>query len=148
MALYLGSNRVGIAVPGGTKCATGTIVSDSHGVITFPELEFTPKMITVWNVRQIDNKASAEEDGEEWDESYVRYTYDGVMLTAIKQDDMWFSQGISNESSGAFISNSSWNTGGNGTISISDNIYSYTLDRYGDNNNYLANKEFNYAIYG
>ena len=160
MALYLGREKMapilkGGAVSSGISCATGTVTSDEYGVITFPELDFTPTMITVWNVEKRDLKAEAEEGGEEWDDSCVRYVYDGLMLMAINQEGVWISQGLCGGSGEVNITNASA-TGGtqeflpeesSSGISSNGNVYSYMLGRY---NGYGmgANIELNYAIYG
>lgn len=162
MALYLGSEKVsatlGGSLPSGIKCVTGTATSDNYGIVTFPELDFTPAMIAVWNVKKID---WAEKD-EDWDGTKVQYTHVGVMLMAINQNGTWISQGIMDNSGGIQITNSS---GKGGTqeflptesasgISVNGNVYSYLLCRYsdqifGENGNHdITNTEFNYAIYG
>lgn len=61
------------------------------GIITFPKLNFTPKSITVWNITPRDLKEEYEADNNEepWDDSWVRYTYEGVLLTAVYDNNMW-----------------------------------------------------------
>lgn len=155
MALYLGREKMapilkGGAVSSGISCATGTVTSDEYGVITFPELDFTPTIITVWNVVEIDQKANAEEDGEEWDDSYTQYTYNGVMLLAVYHNGQWFSQVASSNSGQSYISNASYNYyDGGAAIEFDGNVYIYNIDKGVINNNYsLGDMEFNYAIYG
>lgn len=147
MALYLGSNKVGVTIPRTPNQLTGTVTSDSNGIVTFPELSFTPKIIALWNITKEDLKISAEEDGEEWDDTYARYVYVGSMLFAFYQDGLWISQGFMDNSGSVNISNAS--VSGGSCVSVNENIYSYRLGRYssllGDN---IANTTFNYAIYG
>lgn len=164
MAVYLGSSKVGIAsiaiTSGGSSnnsssnlnCLRGTVTSDSDGVITFPELDFTPNLIVVWNITRIENG-----DGEE----SVSYLYDGVMLMAINNNGYWISQSIAPNSGEIRITNASAE-GGTGEffpessssgISVNGNIYSYQLFRYndypGEDSQYdITDVEFNYAIYG
>lgn len=163
MAVYLGSERVGVAVYKKSnekaKIKSGKVTSDENGVVTFPKLNFTPNMIVVWNVRVRDLSGDYEENyGEPLPEDYVRYIHEGVMLFAINQDGIWVSQGMIGNSGETNISNASWN-GGTGElkpqgysssgISINDGIYSYQLSRYGDQvDDSIIDTEFNYAIYG
>jgi hypothetical protein len=53
MAIYLGGQKVGAILTNKVfpNSLTGTAISDDDGIITFPELNFTPKIITVWNVK-------------------------------------------------------------------------------------------------
>lgn len=162
MALYLGSEKLGVTIPvsvggsSGVPCATGTIVSDENGVITFPELDFTPKIIAVWNVEQVD--LMELQGGTEWDESSVRYIQRGIMLLSVFDKNMWFSQVMysNSDSMVASISGESADLDGDyeadnlplGALAISvvDNRYRYHLHRRTVDE--VANTEFNYAIYG
>ena len=59
MAVYLGSQKVGVTIgpikaDSGVKCMRGTATSDENGIVTFPAVEFTPSMLAIWNVKQID----------------------------------------------------------------------------------------------
>lgn len=156
MSVYVGRKKVGFTVNRGVKCMTGTATSDSNGVITFPKLDFTPTKILVWNIKRIDHKELAEEDGEEWDDTYIQYTYDGIMLFAIYKDGKWISQGLGDNSGDVYITNASAE-GGTGEfaedgesssgISVNGNVYSYQLDRYRYDAP-VAHKVFDYAIYG
>lgn len=154
MALYLGSKKVGVTIPrgdssGGIHCVTGTVTSDEYGVITFPELDFTPTMITVWNIVEIDEKANIEEDGGEWDDSYTQYTYNGVMLLAVHHNGQWFSQVANSNSGQSYISNASYDYyGGGAAIEFDGSIYTYAVDRGIAGDYALGSTEFNYAIYG
>ena len=163
MALYLGSEKLGVTIPVYTegtsniKCATGTITSQADGTILFPELNFTPKMIAVWNVEQVD---LAEEEGllGEWDESSIRYIQRGIMLFAIFEQDMWFSQVAfyNSDSIAMAISGDQADLDGDyeadnlpygaQAISIIDNRYCYHLHKRAAE--IAADMEFNYAIYG
>lgn len=164
MALYLGSQKVGITTlrggsSGGINYASGKVTSDDNGVVTFPQLDFTPTMIVVWNVSVRDlSENYEEENGEPFPEDWVRYLHQGIMLFAINQEGMWISQGIRGNSGDTNITNSSWD-GGTGEfkpqgysssgVSINDGIYSYQLCRFtGEVEDYIMNTEFNYAIYG
>lgn len=155
MALYLGKEKIAPilksdAASNSVKYITGTATSDEYGVITFPELDFTPTMIAVWNVVEIDQKANAEEDGEEWDDSYTQYTYNGVMLLAVYHNGQWFSQVANSNSGQSYISNASYGYyDGGAAIEFDGNVYIYNIDKGVINNNYsLGDMEFNYAIYG
>lgn len=165
MAVYLGSERVGVTLlkkntsASGVKYAGGKVTSDENGVVTFPQLDFKPNMIVVWNVSVRDlSKNYEQENGEPFPTDYVRYVYEGTMLFAINQNGVWISQGMGGNSGETHITNASYN-GGTGEfrpqdtsssgISINDGIYSYQLSRYGDQvDNRIIDTEFNYAIYG
>ena len=165
MALYLGSERVGVTLVkrgtggSGVKYASGKVTSDENGVVTFPKLNFEPNMIVVWNVNMRDlGENYEEENGEPFPEDWVRYVYEGTMLFAIKQNSVWISQGMGGNSGETHIANASYN-GGTGEfrpqdtsssgISINDGIYSYQLCRYtGEADDRIIDTEFNYAIYG
>ena len=160
MALYLTREKLATAQSGGTKVATGTVISDNEGRVTFPKLDFTPKFIAVWNIKEIDEREDAEEDGEEWPDDYeILYRYEGIMLFAFYDGKQWMSQIARSSSSTAYISNSSYGVpnGYNppyGAIAVSVNDkgqYQYQL--YNGNLFYqpdqdFVNTEFNYAIYG
>lgn len=142
MALYLGTEKIAPIIHAGTNCKTGVVTSDNNGIVTFPALNFTPNIITVWNIDQVDN------DGD------VPYLYQGVMLMAVNNKGYWISQCVADNSGTVYLSNASAE-GGTGeafpdapasSISINGNIYSYYLTR--GNNADLSNTEFNYAIYG
>lgn len=130
----------------------GVATTDDDGILTFPPLDFTPNAILVWNVETIDNSI----EDENWEEGFVRYTIDGIMLMAIRENGKWISQGMHNHSGGAFITNSSYK-GGTGEflpessssgILENDNVYSYQIGRYPvDASDYFSNMEFNYVIY-
>lgn len=166
MALYLGSEKVGVTITkeisssndsgssNGIHYVKGTATSDSNGVITFPELNFEPTMITVWNVKKRDWMEESGED--EWSGDYVRYTHEGIMLMAIKQDGVWISQGLTDNSGGMYITNETAE-GGTGEflpeasssgITENGNVYSYQLSRLGDAYDEIMDVTFNYAIYG
>lgn len=170
MALYLGKQKVSAKVgvrftpKDSLHYATGTIMSDDNGVITFPELGFTPKIITIWNVSQRDLAEEWEEANpdEDYPEDYCQYSFEGTMLMAVNIDGTWISQGLSDDSGSVAITNASWN-GVNHTsnspatgITFNDGIYSYYLNRHytedfaGKENTYfdITNTRFNYAIYG
>lgn len=95
MALYLGNEKLNVVFTksagsnDSVRCVQGTVVSDANGVVTFPELDFTPSVIAVWNITQVENG-----DGE----TSVRYLYTGVMLMAINRDGYWISQGLADGS--------------------------------------------------
>lgn len=149
MALYLGSEKVGVTIARGKSAinyATGTVTADDSGIITFPELSFVPTMIVVWNVTQHDLKAEAEEEGSEWEEGWVQYIHTGIMLFAVYQDDTWVSQGLASESGGAFVSSETYNSGS--TVSFANNRYSYRILRNPAQTAYYDGEIFNYAIYG
>lgn len=152
MSLYLGSDKLSLAISSFSNAdesasgyVTGVAISDSDGVITFPELSFTPTMIAVWNVRQLDLKEQAEANGEDWEDGYVRYVHEGTMLFAIYQDNTWVSQGLTGMSGQVFISNHTRDFGS--CVSVDNGIYSYRLSRYpGDSDG--ANELYHYIICG
>ena len=163
MAVYLGSERVGVTLVkrgtggSGVKYASGKVTSDENALVTFPKLDFTPKMIVVWNVELIDYAELDGVDPSEWPDDMVRYFHNGVMLIAIYIDGKWVSQGISESSGGVYITNESasggtmefFPTSTSSGISINDGVYSYLLCRYrGQHLDEIADTEFNYAIYG
>ena len=147
MALYLGSEKLGVTIARGANCATGTVTADDTGTVTFPELSFVPKMIAIWNVTQRDLKAEYEAGGEYWEEGYVQYIHTGIMLFAIYQDDTWVSQGIDGNSSGSYISNETWVAGSTVDFNSENNCYSYRIERKRQTQEYTG-EIFNYAIYG
>jgi hypothetical protein len=87
MGLYLGSERMSPAIsfkPSGVKrFKQGTARSDYEGELTLPKVDFVPSLIIIWNIVEVDHKELAEEEDGEWDDSYIRYTHDGILLTAI-----------------------------------------------------------------
>ena len=149
MALYLGGKKLGATISRGKSdihCATGTVQANNSGVLTFPELSFTPTMIVVWNVKQRDLKAEAEAEGIQWGQDWVRYIHSGIMLFAVYQDNTWVSQGLATESSGMFISNETYEAGSN--VSFANNRYSYRVLRDNEQTQEYDGDTFNYAIYG
>lgn len=150
MALYLGSEKLELAIAeysnSSSLCLTGTAISDSNGVVTFPQLDFTPKLIAVWNITKRDLKAEAEANGEDWDDSYTQYIYNGSMVFAVYQDGVWVSQGLTGMSGEVFISNATFDSGSG--ISVNNNTYSYRIMRNTQDGEVVANELFNYAIYG
>lgn len=149
MALYLGNEKLGVTITRGKSdinYASGTAKANSSGVIVFPELSFTPKMIAVWNVVQRDLKAEAEADGNEWEEGWVRYVHSGIMLFAVYQDETWVSQGLAADSAGVFISSETYAAGS--TVNFSNNQYSYRILRSPEQTPEYDGETFNYAIYG
>lgn len=153
MALYLGEQKVGmgfvgrveIPVPTGNY-ASGTAVADDNGVVTFPELGFTPKLIALWNVYQRDLKEEAEAEGWDWEEDWVRYVHSGFMLFGIYQDDTWVTQALTSNSGEALISNETWSAGP--AVSVSNNRYSYSVAKLEQYSDYFAGETFNYVILG
>lgn len=152
MAMYLGSKKVAPTIcitqdsGGKIKYATGQVTSDSNGIVTFPQLDFVPSKILVWNVVAIDNSDQ---------ENYITDTlYEGVMLMAIKEGDTpWISLGLATNSGGIYITNSTA-TFGSG-ISVDNGIYSYRLCKFANRDLPsldeteidVTNTVFNYAIY-
>ena len=153
MGLYLGGEkfagvitRIVNSSTDSTNSLSGFTQSDENGIITFPELNFTPKLIAVWNINRRDLKAEAEA-GEDWDESLVRFVYEGFMVFAIKSQGVWISQGLTQNSGEVYISNASYSFGS--CVSVQDNIYSYRLGRDNEtSSSFFANADFNYIIYG
>lgn len=92
----------------GINCATGIVTSDDYGVITFPKLDFTPTMITVWNIE--------ESDFEDPDAEYS--CYNGVLVCAISINDIWIAQITKSDSGAAYISNATYDTWGSGNSAI------------------------------
>lgn len=113
MALYLGKEKIAPILKGGAasnsvKYITGTATTDEHGIITFPELDFTPTMITVWNIE--------ESDFEDPDAEYS--CYNGVLVCAILINDIWIAQVAKSDSGSAYISNATYDTWGSGNSAI------------------------------
>ena len=150
MAVYLGSEKVGVVLEKQKHFASGTVTSDANGVVTFPELGFEPVQITIWNIKQTDHKAMFEAgETDDWEDYYVRYTYDGVLLTSIKQlDGVWISLSTISNSGSVVISNASFSANGEGRIFEHDGNYSYHTNRVDGTAANFPNTEFNYAIYG
>jgi hypothetical protein len=125
------------------------------GIITFPKLNFTPKSITVWNITPRDLKEEYEADNNEepWDDSWVRYTYEGVLLTAVYDNDMWIAQSIITSSGEIALSNASLDSIGG--VTLENGFYKFSLSRYDygsqleDLEYYdVTNTQFNYIICG
>lgn len=155
MALYLGGQRVApakavpISVPV-NGAVTGQANIDKNGVLTFPKLDFTPKMIVIWNIEARDLKQEALIEGEEWEDDWVRYIYQGAILTAINIGGIWISQALHDVSGETIVSNATRDAGS--MISFDGEHYSYQINRYGgypDNfDGYTQDwTTFNYAIY-
>ena len=154
MAIYFGSEKISFNSPVtiGVRCARGTVTSDANAIITFPELDFTPSVITIWNVERVDHSTDPE-----YEEGYVRYTHEGFLLTAVYTDNTWISQIAGSQSGDVAISNESYEAGDvNGfdkdtesptSIYFDGSQYHYQLYRY-HMIDALANKEFHYAIFG
>lgn len=159
MAVYFNGSRVAPLIPpidpSQPRVVTGTITSNEEGVLTFPEFDFTPKMFTVWNVKDRDLKEEHEWEGneEEWDESWVRYTQEGILLTAVYTDGKWVSQSVLNDSGEYGLSNASYNATG---LILEDGAYQYYLLRDFSCNEWIeedgffdvTNTEFNFIVYG
>ena len=151
MALYLGEKKVSPVLHKEQRCAKGKIMSDENGVITFPKLDFTPKIITVWNIAMYDWTKS-----DDWEDGMIPYTYDGIMIFAVNHNGIWISQIPHSNSGSVTISNSSY-VGDALTFESGRYCYNLTLragvfddyehSQYGMAYN-TANTEFNYAIYG
>lgn len=145
MALYIGKDKVCIAKGGsetssndGLKYKSGTVTSDSQGIITFPQLSFEPKFIAVWNLT-----------AEEFDDDDHKATiYNGIMVYALKQDDVWLSLAPYHSSGEIILTNATAGLQPNGAIEINNSIYSYKLGVKGGGTFNIANETFNYAIYG
>lgn len=133
----------------------GVATTDNDGILTFPPLDFTPNAILVWNVEEIDNG----DDTWEPDSGYVRYTIEGTMLMAIRENGKWISQCMTNNSGAVYITNASAE-GGTGEflpessssgIFEDGNIYSYQVGCYPpiehENGQDFSQMEFNYVIY-
>ena len=156
MALYLGGEKLaptfmktiggGGGPSMGENYATGTAVADDDGIVTFPELSFTPKLIAVWNAEKYDLKAEAEANGDEWDPDRMPVTVVGFMAFAIYKDDMWITQGLRSESGEAYISNQTADA--RSGVFVDGNTYSYRIVRYTSDGCVIAGETFNYAIIG
>jgi hypothetical protein len=91
-------------------------------------------------------------EGEEWDDSWVRYTYEGLILTAIYENNTWFSQALLHGSGEIALANASYNTSSG--VRELNGLYQYVLNRdegevNEDDEFYdLTNTEFHFAIYG
>jgi hypothetical protein len=143
MALYLGKDKVcpitlqkSASQPdGGIKCVRGTAIVDEDGVITFPELEFTPTIFAVWNITR-----------SQWnDESADWPCFNGAMLFAVYTDLGWVAQATKAGSGDAYIANATYEIGPD-TITCSNNVYKYKVDY--SHNMGMVNTELNYVIYG
>lgn len=153
MALYLGSEKLAITTHKifergivSDNYASGTVISNSDGVITFPELDFTPIFIAVWNLKLIDLKAEAEENGGDWEDDFVRYIHKGIMLFAVYQDGIWVTQSLHTQSGSMYISNESHSYGS--SITQNGNVYVYDLNNRNDQTHTGVNEEFTYVILG
>ena len=152
MPLYLGSEKVDFTiskvsvVDTGAQCATGTVVVDDDDTVTFPCLDFTPTLIALWNISSVDLKAQVEENGEEWDDAFIRYVHKGVMLFAVCQDGEWYIQSVQHHSSGSHISGESWDGMRNKCVKQNNGVYSYKLNHRGSGE--FTGETFHYAIYG
>lgn len=106
----------------------GTIRSDYNGIITFPEIDFIPNTIVLWNISRLVD-----------DENVY---YDGLLLVGVYDNDekLWITQSIGTTSNSTRITNNY----GDSSITVDDNVYSYgiSLTSIGEE------LEFNYAIYG
>lgn len=135
----------------------GVAETDNDGILTFPPLNFTPNVILVWNVEEQDYG----DDTWDPDDGYVRYTIEGTMLMAIRENGKWVSQCMTDSSGEVYITNASA-TGGTGEflpeasssgILENGNIYSYQVGRYPTGHEYVdhvgdfSQLEFNYVIY-
>lgn len=156
MALYLGNQRVApmhkvsIPTPVSAATVTGQADIDENGILTFPKLDFTPKMITIWNIEAIDLKQEALENDTEWEDGWVRWVYNGVILTAINIEGIWISQGLMYGSGEVTISNATRDVAS--LIHFDGEHYSYDITRYPgypDENmhNGYDFTTFEYAIY-
>lgn len=161
MALYLGKERMAVTLPveipadPGYKVATGIAHSDEDGTVWFPELDFAPKLIALWKVREIDLRDKAEEEGEEWyEDNEILYAHDGFMVFAVYQDGHWISQIIQSDSGELKISNTSygdfsWAPYGECAIGQQeDNCYYYRLFSSQGYVDSVILEDFNYLIYG
>lgn len=153
MALYLGeeklapSNTIYVEIPVPTSnCKSGIVTSDENGVVTFPELDFTPNMIALWSVKKIDLKAEAEAAGDEWEDGWLQYMYEGYMLMGVYHDNTWITQSAVSDSGGMLISNESYSVGS--MVNVEDGRYTYRISRDIDEGSSFADVTFNYAIYG
>ena len=151
MALYLGTQKVSLMSyanlsSGHSNYITGTAMSNDDGVVTFSELPFIPKIIAIWNIVEKDLKAEAEQEGQEWEEGYVQYIYEGIMLFAIYQDGTWVSQGMGHGSGEAYISNASVSYGS--CVTSDGNTYYYRISRDENDGHKYGNTTFNYTICG
>lgn len=150
MSLYLGKQPLDITVAKigtGVQCATGTVVIDDDDKATFPRLDFTPTLIALWQMSTMDLKADAEERGDEWEDDFVRYVQEGVMLFAIYHNGEWCVQATDSHSNGTYISGESWDGAREKCVQVRDGIYTYKLN-YRGSNVAFAGETFNYAIYG
>ena len=153
MALYLGNqkvapvHKVSIPTPVSAATITGQVDIDENGVLTFPKLDFTPKMITIWNIEARDLKQEVIEEGEEWDNSWVRWAYNGIILTAINIDGVWISQGLMHYSGAVVISNATYTAGS--MICEDNGQYAYQLVRDQEWDAFIdeVSSTYNYAIY-
>lgn len=153
MALYLGeeklatSNTIYVEMPVPTSnCKSGIVTSDEDGIVTFPELDFTPNLIALWSVKKVDLKAEAEAAGDEWEDGWLQYMYVGCMFMGVYHDNTWITQSAASESGTMFISNESFSVGS--MVSVEDGRYTYRLARDISDRHCFADVTFNYAIYG
>jgi hypothetical protein len=121
-------------------------VANDDGIVTFPELSFTPTLIAVWNAEKYDLKAEAEANGDEWDPSCMPVTVVGFMVFAVYKDDIWITQGLRSESGEAYISNQTADA--RSGVTVDGNTYSYRIMRHTNDGGLIAGEVFNYAIFG
>ena len=144
MSLYLGSEELSLAFRNYSNILKGTVESDENGVVTFGSLPFTPSLIAIWNIKQIDLKEGLGED-EEWDEEWIRYTYEGIALFAFYHEGIWFSQCYQGASGETYLSQASITYGS--CVEINNGIYSYRIQRQPPAD-VGTNETFNYLICG
>ena len=157
MPLYLGKDLIDlnignklVADNSGTDCVTGTAIAEA-GKIDLPPLDFTPKLIVVWNAHVRDMKAEAEADGEEWDEDSIRFLHAGIIVSAVNVDGTWIGQGIRSESSEFYLTGATAVTHFNeylACVYVQDGTYHYNIVQANGYDVDIDGEEFNYAVYG
>lgn len=143
------SSGVGVEETLPVNCQSGE-VECINGIIQLPQFPFSPRVITVRNVKKVDLKKK-HEDGEsdetgEWKEDWVRYVYEGLILTAIYMDGEWVTQHTASKSSGLLISNESRDIGS--SIWIEDGIYYYRIKSPRDLNESSLDGVYTYEVFG
>jgi hypothetical protein len=140
MAFYLGKNKICTVLmrgansnDDGVKCVRGTVIVDDDGVVTFPELDFTPKLFAVWNIMEL----QWDDEGADWP------CFNGTMLFAVYTDLGWVAQASKSNSGDAYIANATYDLGPD-TITYDGYVYKYKVDYSGS----MTGTELNYVIYG
>lgn len=135
----------------------GTVITNSDGEAEIPYPGFTPTQMILWNIGKID-----QTERDDYDDSFVRYLYEGIMLCAVRIDgEGWISQYMGNNSGVTYIAQASANRApyppeienSPNTNIIDDGeticwAIGSGIDIYEDSNYDYSEVEFNYVLVG